>query len=144
MTIKLYINKSAPNVCDKVLDSETTVEGYVRDATSLLNPTIVLQRNSPVGFNYFLVPEFERYYFLTGVSTVVNGLVSITGTVDVAMTYKSQFREWNAVVKRNENKYNVLLDDGIFKAYQNSKHKVIAFPRKMDDYSFILAIGGNS
>lgn len=144
MTIKLYLNNSAPNACNKELSNEATVSGYVRDATSLLNPTLIIERDSPVGFNYFMVPEFERYYFLTGVSTVVNGLVSITGTVDVAMTYVNQFKEWDCVVRRNENTYNMLLDDGVFKAYQNSKHKVIAFPREMSDYSFILALGGNS
>lgn len=144
MTINLYVNNSAPNVCDKSLTDVATVEGYVRDATSLLTPTIIIQRNAPTGFNYFYVPEFSRYYFLTGVSTVVNNLVSISGTVDVAMTYKNEFRNWDAVVRRNENRYNMLLDDGIFKAYQNSKHKIIAFPRKMDEFSFILALGGNS
>jgi len=144
MTIKLYVNNSAPNVCDKSVTDVATVEGYVRDATSLLNPTIIIQRSDPTGFNYFYVPEFSRYYYLTGVSTVVNNLISISGTVDVAMTYKSEFREWSAVVRRNENRYNMMLDDGVFKAYQNSKHKVIAFPRSLDSYSYILAIGGNA
>lgn len=143
MIVQLGTYSGPPNSVNKSVDLNDYT-GYFRNAVNISSPTVQVERSSPVGFNYMRIPDLNRYYFVSGVSTVVTNLISITGTVDVAMSFKSEFLEWEAVVRRNENRYNMLLDDGIFKAYQNSKHKVITFPRSMNDFSYILALGGNS
>lgn len=143
MTIRLLNNMSPPNYVSKSISPVTEIEGTLRDPTSILNPNIIIERSDPTGFNYFYIPEFKRYYFLDGVSSEYNNLVAISGTVDVLMSYASEIKAFNAVVKRNENRFNLNLDDGIFKAYQNSKHKIIAFPNGFTDYSYILALAGN-
>lgn len=144
MTIRLYLNTSPPNYVNKSIELITEITGVIREPTSILNPTIVIERSAPTGFNYFYIPEFNRYYFLDGVSSEYNNLIAISGTVDVLMSYAPEIKAFSAVVKRNENRFNLNLDDGIFKAYQNSKHKIIAFPNGFTSSSYILAIAGNS
>ena len=90
------------------------------------------------------IPEFGRYYYITGVSSAYQGYISVSAHVDVLKTYAAQIRQCYAIVRRNEFKYNLMLDDGIFKAYQNPKHKIIKFPRSFNASSYVLALAGNS
>lgn len=143
MTISLYNNASAPNYVDKNITLIETLTGVLRKPGSVTDPVITIERNSPVGFNYAHIPEYERYYFVSGVSMISDKLLSLSLHVDVLMTYKAQIRNMNAIIKRQENKFNLYLDDGIFKAYQNTKHKVIKFPYGFTQYSYILALAGN-
>ncbi len=144
MTIKLYKNNSPANYVSKTLTNEESLSGTMRTPTSVTDPVIMLQRSSPVGFNYFYIPDFNRYYFLkSSVATAAN-LVTIEGHVDVLMTYSDRIRAANAIIFRQENDWNLYLDDGIFKTYQNPKHKLIKFPNRIEDFSYILALAGNN
>ena len=64
-------------------------------------------------------------------------------SVDVLMTFRDEIKNMEAIIKRQENNYNLYLDDGIFKAYQNTKHKLLKFPNGFSDFSYILALAGN-
>lgn len=144
MTIKLFNNTSPANYVTKQLTEVATLTGNLLEPSSIVDPTIIIERNSPVGFNYFQIPEFNRYYFLTGVSSDSRNLVAISGHCDVLMSYANQIKASNAILRRNEFLFNLYLDDGIFKAYQNTKHKQIMFPKEFNEFSFILALAGNS
>lgn len=143
MTINLYRNTSPPNYLNKNLIPVDSINGTLREPTSILDPTIMLERSAPTGFNYMEIPAFNRYYVVTGVSSIANNLIAVSGHVDVLMTYKSEIRSCEAVIRRQENKFNLYLDDGIFKAYQNTKHKIIRLPYGFTDYSYVLALAGN-
>lgn len=143
MTITLYNTTSPANMVQKQLTVVSTETGTLREPTSILDPTFTMERSSPTGFNYVRIEEFGRYYFITGVSAISNTLVGVTCHVDVLMTYNSQIRQLSGVIRRQENEFNLLLDDGIFKAYQNPKHKLIRFPYSFENFSYILAIAGN-
>lgn len=144
MTIKLYQNASPPDYVDKEITLVAEVEGTLRAPTSILNPVVNIERASLSGFNYAHIPEFNRYYYVGGISSELNGLIAVSFIVDVLMSAKDAIRNMYAIIKRQENQYNLYLDDGIFKAYQNTKHKIIQFPYGFTDYSFILALAGNS
>lgn len=143
MTITLYNNTSPSNFVNKSITVVSTLTGTLRNPTSVTDPVITIERSDPTGFNYARVEEFGRYYFITGISSESNALISISLHVDVLMTYKEGIRNMYAIIRRQENKYNLYLDDGIFKGYQNTKHKVIQFPYGFTEYSYILALAGN-
>lgn len=143
MFINLYNNTSPPNYVNKSITEVISLEGTLREPTSIIDPVVIIERNSPIGFNYAHIPIFNRYYFVTGISSETNNLVAIAMHVDVLMTYREQIANMNAIIKRQENQYNLYLDDGIFKAYQNTKHKIIKFPYGFNNFSYILALAGN-
>ncbi len=143
MYINLYNNNSPPNYVNKSITEVTSLEGVLREPTSIIDPVIIIERNTPMRFNYVHIPIFNRYYFVTGISSEANNLVAVAMHVDVLMTYKAEIQQMSAIVKRQENLFNLYLDDGIFKAYQNTKHKLIKFPNSFDDFSYILALAGN-
>lgn len=143
MIITLYQNVSPPNYVNKDIQYVEIIEGVLRTPASVTDPVISIARNSPTGFNYAHIAEYGRYYFLTGVSTVTDKLLSVSFHVDVLMTYKDSIANMQAIIKRQENRFNLYLDDGIFKAYQNTKHKIIKLPYGFTEYSYILALAGN-
>lgn len=144
MTIQLYRNDSAPNYVTKDISLMDELTGTLRTPTSVTDPVITIQRSSPVGFNYFYISEFNRYYFLKSSAATAHNIITIEGHVDVLMTYADRIRAANAIIFRQENEWNLYLDDGIFKAYQNPKHKIVKFPNKITDFSYILALAGNN
>ena len=144
MRIILYQNTSPANVVSKNPTQVGVLDGVLRAPTSIINPVINLEYANPSSFNYMYIQEFGRYYFVNGVSVESDKLIAVSAHVDVLMSYATAILNFDAVVKRNENKFNLYLDDGIFKAYQNTKHKIIAFPNGFTQYSYILALAGNS
>lgn len=143
MFINLYNNTSPPNYVNKSITEVISLEGTLREPTSIIDPVVIVERINPTGFNYVHIPAFNRYYFVTGISSESNNLVAIAMHVDVLMTYKEQIANMSAIIKRQESQYNLYLDDGIFKAYQNTKHKIIKFPYGFNNFSYVLALAGN-
>lgn len=145
MTIELYMNNSPLNYVNKQISLVDTLTGTLREPASLTDPTITVQRSSPTGFNYARIPEFNRYYYLSGVAVTNADLISISLHVDVLMTYKAQIQAASGVVRRQENlgNDNLYLNDDLFKAYSNPKFKTLPFPNSFTSTSFILALAGN-
>ncbi len=143
MTINLYMNNSPANFVSKSLTLVETMTGTLRTPTSVINPTILIQRASPIGFNYAQIPEYNRFYFVTGISSQSNNLIAVSLHVDVLTTYQTSVLQADAIVKRQEYKWNMYLDDGIFKAYQPTLHKMKVFPNGFFDYSYVLTLAGN-
>lgn len=143
MTITLMSNTSPANYVTKNVSTVETLTGTLREPSSITDPVFMIERASPTGFNYIQIPEFSRYYYVTGVSSEHNNLIAIACHVDVLMSYANQIRAFKAIIKRQENQYNLYLDDGIFKAYQNPKHKIMKLPYGFTQYSYILALAGN-
>lgn len=148
--IKHYINISATNVVDKELQVQTPdLIGTLRSGTSIIDPVILVQASSP-GFhannsNYIYVEEFKRYYYITNIISVNTGLWELHCHVDVLMSYKEQIRAQIAIVARQETKYNLYLDDGIFMTYQNPKiqTKVFSNPTPFETQEFVLIVAGS-
>ena len=147
MTIELYRSMSPANFVSKTIQLVDTLNGSLRKSASVVDPIVTIARESPIGFNYARIPEFDRYYFITGIATQTTGIVTVSMHVDVLMTYGADIRAARAIVTRNEFQWNLYLDDGSFKSYQNTNHKLIPFPSgfsDINDFSFVLALAGNS
>lgn len=142
--ISLYNYNCPPNTIGKDAVLLEMLSGTFRDTVSVTDPIFVIERSSPVGFNYVYIEMFNRFYYVKGVSADLHGIVTVSCTVDPLETFATQIEQMNAIIRRQENAYNLYLDDGIFKAYQNTKHKLLAFPNSFTNYSYILALAGNS
>jgi hypothetical protein len=145
MTIKFYKNLSDKNHVDKnITQVGSDVTGTLRDDCSILNP--VIQIENFTGFNltecnYAYIVEFGRYYYINNI-TLTNQLYEISMHVDVLMSYKDEIRNNNAVISRQENRYNLYLQDGVFKTEAFPHMQIIQFPNGFTDYNFILSVAG--
>lgn len=141
---------SAVNVVDKQFSlGGVDIEGTLRNGSSLIDPVLLIEANAPGfhanGYNYCYVEEFGRYYFITNIVSVNFTLWEIHCHVDVLMSYKDQIKEQTAIVARQEAKYNLMLDDGIFMAYQNPKiqTKYFSVEGPFEHQEFVLVVAGS-
>lgn len=145
MRIELYTNNSEVENLVKDLTTLQTLEGTLREATSILNPTIKIEGLTDIDkINYMHIPEFGRYYFVNDIRSIRNNLFEVTAHVDVLMTYAEEIKQQRAVIKRQENVWNTYLDDGTFKAYQNPVIITKLFPNGFNDNSYVLALSGTT
>lgn len=140
--IVLQINRSDDHVLSKDIADITTKTGNLKANTSILNPVITFSGNIPTECNYMTISEFGRSYFVTDVRSVGANLFEVSAHVDVLSTYASQIRELDAIVARQQNKWNLYIDDGTFKIYQNPLLTIKEFPNGFTNESFVLAVAG--
>ena len=142
--IHLMRNSSPKNQLDKSLTNITTATGTLKEDTSIIDPVIKIQcsMDSVRNCNYMYVPNFGRYYFVTDIRSITNSIVEFTAHVDVLTTYAGQIRGNTAIVKRQENRWNLYLDDGTFNIYQNPHVLTKNFPSGFNTQEFVFAIAG--
>ena len=128
MEIKLYSMTSERNRLGKSKTEITTLSGSLKNQCNILNPSIIVEYIPPANFNYFYIPEFSRYYFVTNITYITNSIVEITGSVDVLDSYEQAIRSNYGVIQRQENIFNLDLYDKSFLTQQNTQLQVKQFP----------------
>lgn len=141
----LQTNNSENNRANKDLVNVATVNFKLKEQTSITDPVFILQRNIAdiIDANYITVPLFKRSYFITDIQSVRTGLVEVSAHVDVLSSYIEQLKTCSAIIHRQENKWNLYLDDGFFKTYQNPYIVVKKFPSGFTTQNFVLAVAGD-
>ena len=84
-----------------MLDTLTalTLTGELRKSTSVKNPVIVVESTDAIiGYNYCFITEFARYYFITDIKSVRNGLWEVSMRVDVLMSFQSDILSSEAII----------------------------------------------
>lgn len=145
MTITLFRNISEYNAVNKSITELTTLTGTLREESSIIDPVITISDidNYVGSMNYAYIPEFNRYYFITNIESVRNNLWRVSFHVDVLYTYRAQIKSNSAIIERNENEYDLKLNDGLFKTQQNPRIAQFPFPSGFNTWNFVLAIAGN-
>lgn len=120
-SVDLYQNESPVEKIGKTLSNSHTISGVVlkRD-TSILRPVLLINSVQNIyTYNYMYISEFGRYYFIDDIRSVNNNMWEISAHVDVLETYSTQILANTAVLRRQEKKFNLYLDDPEFKVLNN-------------------------
>lgn len=143
ITIKLQYNASEQEKVTKSVSDVVVLSGTLKEQTSITDPVILIEHSGTLpACNYMTIEAFGRSYFITGIESVRTGLWRISAHVDVLSTYAAQIRQNTAVIRRQENKWNLYLDDGSFRCYQNPNIVMKAFPSGFSTHEFVLAVAG--
>ena len=113
--IHTYKSSAEQNRVDKTnfLTADMIISGVLREASSLIHPSITFTSDTIPTFNYVYIPIFNRYYYVTDITSIKNKLWQMSLTVDVLMTYKEALLACTGYIDRNENEYNGLIPDGM-------------------------------
>ena len=143
--IILQRNNSEMNRVSKSVDNLLTVSGVLKEDTSIIDPVIKIKcdLSAVIGCNYLSIPAFGRSYFVNNIRSVRNGLVEFSCHVDVLSSFASEIRGNKAIIKRQENAWNLYLNDGSFKVYQNPIVLTKSFPSGFTTQELVLAVAGS-
>ena len=87
MQIILYNNESPKNKIQKSITQIASMVGVLRGEADVVNPTIrIYSENLPL-FNYAMIPEFSRYYYLRNVRAVRQDIFDISLQSDPLMSF---------------------------------------------------------
>lgn len=145
MTVSLYVNYSEPNRLSKNISAIGSFSGNLKGECSVINPTILIEAGNISGANYMYIGSFGRYYYITDIVSVRDGLWMVSGHVDVLTTYASSIRACSALVSRQESDYNLYLTDDRFLVDTRREYSTIAFPGRAPSGgdSLVLTIAGS-
>ena len=143
--IVLQTNNSEPNRVTKSVSDIMTLSGVLKEETSIIDPVIKIECDlaTVTGCNYLSIPAFGRSYFVRNIRSVRSGLVEFSCHVDVLSSFADGIKANSAIVKRQENSWNLYLNDGSLKVYQNPIVLTKAFPSGFTTQEFVLAVAGN-
>ena len=143
--IKFYVNTSELNKIHKDITDIVTLRGTLKDQTSIIDPGVLIQGSltSFVGANYAYIEVFGRYYYIHDIISVTNNLIEIYLHCDVLMSFADAILENTGIVSRQENNWNLYLDDGSFKTYSDPMIITKVFPNGFTSQSFALLVAGS-
>ena len=146
MTINFYINTSEKEKFDKSLTNEKSLTGFLKQATSVINPVITVEIENPSKYNYCHIPSFHRYYFINDMINLTNNIWEIHMHVDTLSSFKRQIRANKAIVEKSEQtaSSNEYFNDGSTFYHDSREYNEIAmFQRGFDTApSYILITAG--
>lgn len=143
--ILIQQNASERNKVDKDITTLATITGTLRQETSIIDPVFIVAGDLDdfIDVNYLTVSSFGRSYFVNNIRSVRSGLVELTCHVDVLSSFAAAIRTNSAIIRRQENNWNLYLNDGTFKVYQNPIVLTKAFPSGFTTQEYVLAVAGS-
>lgn len=142
--IDFMYNGEELNKINKSPTSRLALNGTLRDESSIVDPVILIEYDGELTHvNYAHIPKFNRWYFITDITSVRTGLWRVAMHCDVLKTYAEGILASSGVIARQENQYNLYLDDYFFKCYQNSMIVTKVFPNGFGNQAFVLAMMGS-
>ena len=107
MVIQFLHNKSEYNTINK--DTELIVEKTItlKNDCDLVNPYVVLKLDNVLFLsNYAYIPQFKRYYFITGIEILSKTLVGVSLHVDVLEIFKDNILAGTVHITESSNTDN--------------------------------------
>lgn len=147
VSIVLKKNKSPKNKIIKTFDGTTAdVSGVLKENCSILRPRIIIKSGSSIyNFDYMVISTFGRSYFIDDIISIGNDMWEIHAHVDVLETYATAIKANSAVIRRQENKYNLYLDDPEFMTYNTEQISTYKFSKTEFNktLSYVLVVNGS-
>lgn len=148
ISITLMKNTSELNKIGKNKTNVLAASGTLKDRTSLTDPVFLIacSDTEAAKTNYIYVQDLLRYYFVRDCVSVRNGLYEFTCHVDVLESWKAQILVQRAIISRQQERWNLYLNDGQFKVFQNPHIEVFPFTHGFDSETacIALAVAGGS
>lgn len=142
-SVVLMNNRQELNRINKSPATVMTLTGTLREETDIVDPEINIEYHGTLtNVNYMYIPEFNRYYFITKIESIRTNLWRISGHCDVLKTYAQALLGTECVVARSESRYNMLLNDSMFKVNSNPRIQCLNFPNKFTGESYVLVMMG--
>lgn len=143
-SITLQKNWSEMNRVSKDIEDILSIEAVLRDESSIIDPSLLIDCSIEdiVSCNYVTIPIFGRSYFITDIISETTNLCRVECHVDVLSSFASEIITNRAIINKQEEKWNLYLNDGTFKIYQNPIVLTKAFPSGFTTMEFVLAVAG--
>lgn len=114
MQVQFSYNKSDERQIFKELVSGATLNGTLRDESSIISPSILFESADVMRYNFCYIPQWQRYYFVRNVTSFRTNLYLVELECDVLMSFKNDIANFEVVVDKQTMATNgdEYIDDG--------------------------------
>lgn len=135
MIIELYITKSEHNRLYKDLRNKMTLEGTLRESSSIITPSFIIQAEPIITqYNFCWIEYFQRWYYIQNIISVRNNVWQIECKVDVLVTYRDDILKSTALLNSSTNaSYNNYINSGKYVSTVKAVTEVVPFPEQLED-----------
>lgn len=145
MTADFYICKDDNRTVNKsnLKQTLTNIDITFKDDVSILSPILITQYNINIAeSNYIYIRDLNRYYYIKNIDYSQQRII-LYCECDVLNSYKNDIYNLTCIIKKQESFYNLYLNDGTFKAYQDPLIYCRDFPNGLTANELILTIAGS-
>ena len=143
MTVNFMVNSSPEIYVNKTVSISKQVDCNLKGEVDILNPTLIVKDVTIGSCNYMQIPDFNnRYYYIDSVITRNNGILEISGRVDVLMSHKTEILALGGIVSRQEVLYNAELKDTDYTALNYRRVQTKTFSHVFNSNKLVLIAAG--
>lgn len=142
LSVIIYKSSSPKNKLGKELEQIAEYPCLIKDESSLVNPTLEIRADF-IGGNYAYIPQFNRYYFINDIISVVNGVWRVLLHVDVLDSYINEIKANTATLTRSQYHYNLYAPDERMKLFADKftiTNKWDASKSGFSDTEYVIAV----
>lgn len=142
-SIILYKNASDARTVTKTLSGAASYEFIPRGSFTVTGGTARIESATNLsGYNYAYIEDFNRYYFIDGITSERANIWLFNLRCDVLMTYATQIKNLTGTIDRSETLRDGYLTDSQYIAKQYKQIVTKEFPNGMTDDTIILLTVG--
>lgn len=142
MNIKIGNYTSEKNSFPKSKTWALDLSGQLKNTSSIVNPTILVEAVNPSAYNYMYIPEFNRYYFIDNCRSIRTNLWEIDCKCDVLETYSASIKANSGIVLRQKNIRNKYLTDSKISINKTMRIRLKAFNYTFAPQRLLLVVAG--
>lgn len=143
MTIKFYKNHSDNFEVPKNLTDEVQKTGTLREETEIMKPTILMEFD-PRPYNYCYIEDFGRYYYITGIESVRNGLWRVSCNRDPLQSFWEDIKNAPIITERSGTSANAFIKDDKRRFLQYTEPQYYPIGDIGDSYSMVMVASGHA
>lgn len=111
MQIRIYTFSKRKNSTARPSAGGVEINVNLKRSTSVSEPVFLLQGDVEEYLLYNYAQFNDRFYFIKDVSIDNNNIVSISCTIDVLATYKTEIAGYTCYIERSASSYDVMVSD---------------------------------
>lgn len=145
VTIRLYQMTSEKNALTKTMTQKVnSTSAILNDPTSVTDPVILVDGTLTTIFscNYAYISAFNRYYFITKMVAINTNLVEVSCHVDVLYSFAAAIRNNTALIKRQQDEWNLYLPDNSMATFNSPSTYTKPFSSGFNGFSYVLSAMG--
>jgi len=144
-TISFMYNNEPMNKITKTPEVRFTLTGDLKEESSIVDPVILVEKDTPISANYAYIAEFNRYYYIKDITSVRQNLWRITMHTDVLKTFSEGILNSPCIVAKSSSRFNLYLNDSDYKCLQCDIVMTKSFPTgfNLAESMFVAAILGD-
>lgn len=141
MTVNFYNMKLKKNELNKVLNTPIVKTCSVKDGITLEDPVLYLEYDvTLLAYNYVYIPDFQRYYFVTG-REIDGKSMYISLHVDVLASFKNDILASTGTATRS-NFYNKNIPDKMVASLPGENIQYRTLSSAFTGETYVLILGG--